>query len=321
MMKKPLFSIIIPAYNAEATLRRCVDSILVQTIRDFELILVDDGSSDSSGSICDQYTLVDSRIHVFHKRNGGVSSARNIGLNNAIGHWIAFCDADDYVYPQWLEHFNENISDNIQLIVQGFETDRPIGDKTATTKYGIDFHGDAKAGLKSLDSRNILGYLFSKAFKRSIIETSNIRFDESLHFCEDLIFISDYFLNISHIASTSKIGYYYSVPNWSGKYISSSTNLQTYFRYAEKSLQKGNSEMFNLYVHCCTEGLFDTYLSGNPDRQSYLKCYAKLADSYRRQTIVKIKHPMFDKLKWILMFDRLLFSSLVLDIIAYFKRS
>lgn len=320
-MEEPLFSIIVPVFNAEATLLRCIKSILAQTVSNFELILVDDGSIDSSGTICDQYTHADPRVHVFHKKNGGVSSARNIGLNNATGHWITFCDADDYVYPQWLEHFRNSISESVQLLVQGFETDKPIGDKTTTTRYGIDFYGDAKVGLKSLDSRNILGYLFVKAFNRSIIETYNIRFNESLHFCEDLIFISDYFLNISQICSTRDIGYYYSVPNWSGKYISSSTNLQTYFRYAEKSLQKGNSEMFNLYVHCCTEGLFDTYLSGNPDRQSYLKCYAKLADSYRRQTIVKIKHPMFDKLKWILLFDRLLFSSLVLDIIAYFKRS
>lgn len=88
----PLISIIVPVYNAESTLKRCVDSIVHQKFTDWELLLVDDGSRDNSGTICDEYAVKDSRIKVFHKENGGVSSARNIGLNNAIGKWITFCD-------------------------------------------------------------------------------------------------------------------------------------------------------------------------------------------------------------------------------------
>lgn len=81
----PRISIIVPVYNAEQTLRRCVDSILAQTFTDFELLLVDDGSTDGSGAICDEYAGIDGRVRVFHKPNGGVSSARNLGLDNAIG--------------------------------------------------------------------------------------------------------------------------------------------------------------------------------------------------------------------------------------------
>lgn len=96
-MSTPKISVIVPVYNVEKWLRRCVDSILAQTFTDFELLLVDDGSTDASGAICDEYAQRDSRVRVFHKPNGGVSSARNLGLNNAKGEWISFVDADDWV--------------------------------------------------------------------------------------------------------------------------------------------------------------------------------------------------------------------------------
>ena len=96
-MSNPKISVIIPVYNAESTLRRCVDSVLAQTFPDFECLLINDGSEDKSGEICDEYAIRDSRVRVFHKGNGGVSSARNVGLDNATGEWIAFVDSDDWV--------------------------------------------------------------------------------------------------------------------------------------------------------------------------------------------------------------------------------
>ena len=90
-------SVIVPVYKVEPYINHCVDSILAQTYRDFELILVDDGSPDNCGKICDEYAKKDSRVKVIHKVNGGVSSARNMGLDNAKGEWITFIDADDYV--------------------------------------------------------------------------------------------------------------------------------------------------------------------------------------------------------------------------------
>ena len=97
-------SIIIPVYNSENTLRRCIDSVLNQTFTDFECLLIDDGSKDRSGEICDEYAQMDSRVRVFHKENGGVSSARNVGLDNARGEWITFCDSDDTVTAEWLQN-------------------------------------------------------------------------------------------------------------------------------------------------------------------------------------------------------------------------
>ncbi len=94
--KSPKISIIVPVYNAEKTLNKCMDSIISQSFTDWELLLVDDGSTDGSGVLCDEYAAKDSRIRVFHKANGGVSSARNLGLDNVTGEWVVFCDSDDY---------------------------------------------------------------------------------------------------------------------------------------------------------------------------------------------------------------------------------
>lgn len=107
-----IISIIIPVYNAEKTLSRCVNSILNQTFQDWELLLIDDGSTDRSGELCDEYASKDQRIKVFHKTNGGVSSARNIGLDYAKGEWITFIDSDDYIYDNIFDlipSYNEDL--------------------------------------------------------------------------------------------------------------------------------------------------------------------------------------------------------------------
>ena len=98
-----VYSVIIPVYNIELNLRRCIDSFLKQTFCDFEIILVDDGSTDSSGIICDEYAASDQRVHAIHKKNNGVSSARNTGLNFATGDYILFADSDDFVEKEFLE--------------------------------------------------------------------------------------------------------------------------------------------------------------------------------------------------------------------------
>ncbi len=113
-------SVIIPVYNTEAYIQRCVDSILWQTLNDFELILVDDGSSDNCGSICDEYARQDNRIHVIHQKNKGLSAARNVGLDYVFEHfdsdWVSFIDSDDWVYPKYLESLIQAaIENNVQI--------------------------------------------------------------------------------------------------------------------------------------------------------------------------------------------------------------
>ena len=112
-----LVSIIVPVYNTDKYLKRCIDSILSQKYTDFELLLIDDGSTDRSGAICDEYAKMDSRIRVFHKVNGGVSSARNLGLEHAQGEWVAFVDSDDRVEETFLLTMSGNVSNQVDLIV------------------------------------------------------------------------------------------------------------------------------------------------------------------------------------------------------------
>lgn len=105
-------SIIVPVYNVEKSVGRCVESIIAQTFKNIEILLIDDGSIDDSGTICDKYALKDARVKVIHKKNGGVGSARNVGLDNAIGKYVMFCDSDDYVEPTWCEKMYNSIEES-----------------------------------------------------------------------------------------------------------------------------------------------------------------------------------------------------------------
>ena len=117
-MSKPLLSIIVPVYNVEKYIERCIKSILNQSFTNFELILVDDGSPDNCGKICDEYKKKDSRIKVIHKKNGGLSDARNAGLNIATGKYIGFVDSDDIIHPQMYEKLFNCINKYNSDIVQ-----------------------------------------------------------------------------------------------------------------------------------------------------------------------------------------------------------
>ena len=113
----PTISVIVPVYNTEQYLHRCIDSVLAQTYKDFELLLIDDGSTDSSGAICDEYAARDSRVKVFHKENGGVSSARRIGVEQSHGEFIYFVDSDDAILPDTLEMMCNYMTNGVDVVV------------------------------------------------------------------------------------------------------------------------------------------------------------------------------------------------------------
>lgn len=139
-MENPKISVIVPVYNVEKYLRKCVDSILSQTFTDFELLLIDDGSKDHSGEICDEYALQDDRVKVFHKENGGVSSARNLGIDVAKGEWITFVDADDYIAENLLQSLC-NIDSNVDIaftgctLIEGNNVSEILPQKCLCSKY------------------------------------------------------------------------------------------------------------------------------------------------------------------------------------------
>lgn len=220
-MDKPKVSVIVPVYNVEKYLRRCIDSILAQTYTDFELLLVDDGSTDASGRICDEYAQKDSRIRVYHKKNGGVSSARNVGLDHIKGEWVTFCDADDWVFPEWLSNYNLTNSEEYDLICQGLQCDKPISVEEKATEpynYSFDFEGSAAEVLNELFIHKIIGYTFNKIFRHKIIHKHNIEFDSNIKFQEDELFLYQYLIYTNIVSIYDRIGYFYHVPDWGNKY-------------------------------------------------------------------------------------------------------
>jgi len=122
VFKKPTISVVVPIYNVEKYLKKCVDSIINQSYHNLEIILVDDGSPDNSPKICDEYALLDTRIKVIHKKNGGLSDARNAGIDIATGAYITFIDSDDYIEPNYMEVLLESITNNNSEIAIGGHT-------------------------------------------------------------------------------------------------------------------------------------------------------------------------------------------------------
>ena len=126
----PAISVIVPIYNAEKTLRKCVDSLLAQTFQDYEILLIDDGSPDQCGAICDEYAKLDSRVRVIHQENQGVSAARQCGMDNAQGEYTIHADPDDWVEPEMLEElYKKAKEDDAYMVICDFYENTYKGQK------------------------------------------------------------------------------------------------------------------------------------------------------------------------------------------------
>ena len=210
-MNTPLISIIIPVYNIERYLRTCIDSILQQSFRNFELILVDDGSTDSSGAICDFYSQADSRGVSFHKKYEGVSVARNYGIDKAQSDWICFIDSDDWVEKDFLLTFSKYLSDKKTLIYQGilFDYENAPQKNSPLCKYPsicISIND-----YNQIAQFNILhnGAPVAKLFNKQILDNYHIRFIPKLSIYEDLLFVWNYLQHIEKIQLSDMVSYHY----------------------------------------------------------------------------------------------------------------
>lgn len=203
--KKPLISVIVPVYNVEKYLHKCVDSILAQTLKDFELILVDDGSPDNCGAICNEYAKKDERVSVIHKPNGGVSSARNAGIEAAQGEWLCFVDGDDWVDKDYLSLFNIDGS-HYDLYLQGYKEVSPDGNMICVHRFtsGIMCYGDI---LIESELKNIINSPCFKLFKQHIVCENRILFDENISYGEDHIFSYEYLQKTRFVKQNIGIGY------------------------------------------------------------------------------------------------------------------
>lgn len=256
-------SVIIPVYNCGRCLPRCIDSMLHQTFRDFELILVNDGSTDDSEAVCRRYK--DNRIKVVSQPNRGVSAARNRGLEEVCGEWIYFCDADDELYEDALERLTEKLSSSeVSFVMAGYEVYDESGRIVYSRPEREELMLSADQCVENMFNPqfyNYQGYLWTKLFRRDIIEEAGLKFDERISFNEDRLFCTQY------LCSMSDMGFYFTHPIY--KYYkrqgSSMSSLEYSFNYKYltdldafaimlKTIERReNSEV--LVLHCKNEFL------------------------------------------------------------------
>ena len=206
-MKDPKISIIIPVYQAEAFLSRCLDSIVNQTFQDWECILIDDGSKDRSGAICDEYAVKDSRFRAFHQNNSGASVTRQVALDISKGEYIAFADSDDWVEMKWLEKlYQKIIEDNVDMVICDYE--RIFVDKTmycagcGQSMNNSDLLGD-------LVDAKYWGVLWNKLIRKECFLRYQVTFHPEMFYMEDLYVISKLLINPIKVAHLPEVLYHY----------------------------------------------------------------------------------------------------------------
>ena len=220
-------SIIIPVYKAEKSISKCIESVISQTYSNWELLLIDDGSPDISGVICDGYASKDVRIKVFHVKNGGPSNARNIGLEKATGKYVCFIDSDDWVESTYLEHlYAGSHHNNTGVVVAGHIRDC------------VDIHIPRSLGSHYYDMRNmnrvfeerqlcVWGYTVAKLYQLDVIRENNIRFPEKVRFSEDLVLFLDYIRYCTWINFIPETDYHYIIPEKGGSLIVSYNSFES----------------------------------------------------------------------------------------------
>ena len=207
MDKSPVISVIVPVYKAEKYLPRCIDSILSQEFTNFEVLLIDDGSPDGSGKLCDEYAARDSRIRVFHKENGGVSSARNLGLDNARGEWVMFADADD-----WLDKETFKIclkADHKEFDIIRFGYNSVFDENGDITNKRLPDVATLQEYLRLVIERKTTMAVWGAMYKRSIFKLNKIYFDTTIRMGEDWVVLVNVILHSKNINFISQPLYQY----------------------------------------------------------------------------------------------------------------
>lgn len=245
-------SIIVPAFNSEATIARCLDSVKFQLTDDVEVIVVDDGSSDSTSEICNGFSSVDSRFKIIHKDNGGVSSARNAGLDHANGSWITFIDSDDKLADGALGLILNALDFGKDMVVENVIMCETSGECFPILPPGM-------RTFEEMFGENLCGAVWNKVFKAEIVKGNDIRFDESVSFCEDWLFVGWYcsFINdFYYIGTPCYIEY---LPSSYGEKYGKQRDFRNRIVTYSK-LRKINRQMSRVWVDtlvmsilCCTQ--------------------------------------------------------------------
>ena len=267
-----MISIIIPVYNSEKTISRCLDSILSQSYLDWEAICIDDGSGDNSGSILDEFQNIDNRFKIVHTQNCGVSSARNRGLELAKGEWVTFADSDDWLeYTAFEEYLKAAKMYNSDVVRAGYIRHFDDG-RTETIRFDDDAtFTDVSSFFCSLERKEHYSWLWTMIIRRECI--GDIRFDEKINYLEDHIFSYQCYFNCKRMAVVAKPTYNYCIHN-SGSlstcndpYVLSEASKQEYILKSrmvagkDKDMQRIVDDCYQYHLHSIVYLLYNNKFS------------------------------------------------------------
>lgn len=293
-----MVSVIIPIYNAEKYLERCLKSLKNQTYTDYEVLMMDDGSKDSSSEICKKFVEADKRFHYYFQNNSGVSFTRNAGLRCALGNYITFIDADDWVDPNYIDRLLSICKDGgCDIVLCG----RIVEDGKTSFEVRFDDFSDVKCEKTELfipTANHLYGSVWGGIYTRGIVQ--DVWFDENIHFGEDMVFISTIIKKSAKIGRINEALYHYwknaneetlSKGKFSPRRIS---NLEAYRKTAEifRDNKRAQEVILGRYCDACAY-FMSVYYKNKEYKKEYYKWTLK---EYRKNYIHMIK--TFDK-KWI----------------------
>lgn len=313
-------TIVIPVYNAEKYLERCILSLLNQNAKDYELILIDDGSRDNSGKICDRYAEKYNNIRVIHKENGGVSSARNLGIDEAKGEYITFIDADDFVSSNYFATvFNYINNYKTDWFLFNLYRQKPSGNFFAQKLPLDDGDYDDPDCLiyYSVAYYSFVNGSYTKIHKTSIIKENNLRFNENIKLCEDNIFALDYIASIKNFTICDAPMYFYAINEGSAtqkrklQYFADDDFL--FFKYENLINTKNREELsldllYETYLRRCfynIDNLMKQKIKKTTIRSALIStkmCDALLKYKYKKKYVIKAMKKRlyyFSKGKWV----------------------
>ncbi|MBT2678822.1 glycosyltransferase [Bacillus sp. ISL-35] len=243
-----MITIIIPIYNSQRYLDKCLDSVINQSFSDIEIILVNDGSSDESGKICDEYKQKDSRIKVIHKENGGVSSARNVGLKMATGDFIGFVDSDDYINKEMFKVLFNDIKENdcdVSICNWYYEIDGELRlDKTMLKDYKVLNNISA---IEELLKDSFKGFLCNKLFKKELF--SNVKFEHDLTMCEDYLAVYQVLKRAKRVSINPTPLYFYVMNTDSATFNANNNFNYKNHKSSEKVFRLIHEDILHNYFH------------------------------------------------------------------------
>lgn len=253
------FSVIVPVYNVNAFIEQCLQSILQDEFEDYELILINDGSTDSSGIICDFYAKKYNHIKVIHQENKGLPAARNRGLDVAIGEYICFVDSDDFVNKDYFKKILEGLTEKPDMLSFNYQEFNSNSSVSVVNKKKIVNRTDTEKLLINTTNTNELWFVWRRVFKKSFLEKNQIRFDEKVTLGEDTIFMYTVFSVLEEVAYIDSELYNYRDNDKSLTQTKYKENLLSKFEYhykARKSIacinlpdNKINNDIANYYIN------------------------------------------------------------------------